>query len=427
MDPPESPTRLFHGIRSLVAGPTATPGEMQVLEDAAMLVVDGRVRWLGERSAWSQRQEAAVERPDETIDLGGRVVVPGLVDPHTHAVWAGDRLADFEARTSGRSYQAILAAGGGIRSSVRHTSAATVDELVQGALPRLRALRDSGATTIEVKSGYGDTPAAELRMLEAVRVLQASQPARLVPTLLFHLPPPVADARADYLETAVRELIPEVAARGLATSVDVFVEEDAFGVAEAGRLLSAAAEQGLGTKLHADQFNSFGAVELAVEHGAWSVDHLEASGPKQVAALAGASTVATVLPGVSLHLGLPAAPGRALLDAGATVAVGTDLNPGSSPLFSSAMAMALAVRLNGLRPAEAMLAATVHAAKALGLQDRGRLTPGALADFLVLDHHAHDWRMLVYAMAAPCVAEVFVGGVRTYDGQDDELPKRERR
>lgn len=426
MDSPPGPTRLFHGIRSLVAGPAA-PGELQVLEDAAMLVVDGRVSWLGERAAWLQQQASAAEGPDETIDLGGRVVVPGLVDPHTHAVWAGDRLLDFEERARGRSYQAILAAGGGIRSSVRHTSAASVEELVFAALPRLRALTDSGATTIEVKSGYGDTPAAELRMLEAVQLLQASQPARLVPTLLFHLPPPAAAARADHLEMAVKELIPEVARRGLATAVDVFVEEDAFEVAEAERLLSAAAEQGLGTKLHADQFRSLGAVELAVAHGAWSVDHLEASGPEQVAALAGTSTVATVLPGVSLHLGLRSAPGRALLDAGATVAVGTDLNPGSSPLFSSAMAMALTVRLNGLRPAEAMLAATTHAAQALGLRDRGRLTPGALADFLVLDRHVHDWRMLVYAMAAPCVAEVFVGGVRTYGGQDDEPPMRERR
>ena len=392
---------LFTNIRQLV-----TPGagvqrgaamrDLTVIPDAAMLVSGGVIRWVGPR--------AQAPGNVQEHDLGGVAVLPGLTDPHTHAVWAGDRLADFEARISGVPYEEILARGGGIRSSMRATGAASVEELVALARPRLRALHASGATTAEVKSGYGLDFDAELRMLRAVRVLQAE--FQLVPTLLIHVPP--TEGRAEYVQAVCHDLIPGVARDGLATAVDVFTEREAFTVEETRAILQAAQAHGLQIKLHADQFRAIGGTELACELGALSVDHLEASGPAQIAALAASNTVATILPGVTLHLGLPAAPGRALIDAGAAVAVGTDLNPGSSPVFSTQLALALAVRLCRLTPAEALTACTVNAAAALGLSDRGTLAPGQRADFLAL--HSHDWRDLPYMLGASPVRSVFVSG-----------------
>ena len=370
---------LYTNIARLV---TARPGpqrgaamrDLLVISDAALLVRDGVIAWVGERTA----APAAAH----THDLGGVAVVPGLTDPHTHAVWAGDRLADFEARISGVPYEEILARGGGIRSTMRATAAASVEDLIALARPRLQALRASGVTTAEVKSGYGLDFGAERRMLAAVHALQPE--FGLVPTLLIHVPPTEAGA------------------------VDVFCEKEAFTVPETRRIFTAARAHGLKLKLHADQFQTLGGTELACELGALSVDHLEASGAAQVAALAASDTVATVLPGVTLHLGLPAAPARALIDAGAILAVGTDLNPGSSPLFSAQLALALAVRLNGLTPAEALTAGTVNAAHALGLTDRGALAPGQRADFLAL--HSADWRDLTYTLGGNPVRDVFTGG-----------------
>ncbi len=397
------PETLFTGISELV---TPAPGpqrgvamrELAVIKDAALLVRDGRIAWVG-----PAREAPAV--PAEH-DLGGVAVVPGLIDPHTHAVWAGERLGDFEARVAGVPYETILAAGGGIRSSIAATAAATVEELVALARPRLMALRQSGATTAEVKSGYGMDFDAELRMLRAIRILQRE--FSLVPTLLIHVPP--TESREAYVRGVCDNLIPQAAAEQLATAVDVFCEAEAFSVEETQRIFVAAQAHGLKVKLHADQFHALGGTELACRMGALSVDHLEASGSPQIAALAASGTVATILPGVTLHLGLPAAPGRALIDAGAAVALGTDLNPGSSPLFSAALAVALAVRLNGLTPAEALTAATVNAAAALGLLDRGSISVGQRADFLAL--RGPDWRELPYTLGTNPVREVFVEGVK---------------
>jgi imidazolonepropionase len=205
-------------------------------------------------------------------------------------------------------------------------------------------------------------------------------------------------------------LIPEVARQKLAGAVDVFVEKEAWSAAEAERILACAQQHGLAVKLHTEQFNRVGGLELGLRMGALSVDHLEACSAEQVAAMAGSPTIATILPGVSLHLGLPRAPGRALIDAGAAVAVGTDLNPGSSPVFSASMALALAVRLNGLTAQEALVAGTVNAACALGLDDAGRIEPGLPADFLVLQ--GSDWRELVYTLGSNPVREVWIRGER---------------
>ena len=399
--------QLLTNVSQLVTAPGrgarrgAAMRDLEITLDAAIAITNGRVVWCGARADWDGT--TAVE-----IDAGGRAVVPGLVDPHTHVVWGGDRLADFEARTSGVTYEQLLAAGGGIRRTVACTNATPADGLLSLSLARVQRMMRAGATTIEIKSGYGFTCDNERRQLDTVRALSAQVPAQLVATMLFHLPPRDPRERIEYVQHAVREFIPALARDGAATAVDVFIEGDAFSLDEADMLLRAARHAGLACKAHVDQFSAIGGVELAVQHGALSVDHLEASGPAQVAALASASTVAVVLPGVTLHLGLPAAPARILVDAGAAVAVGTDCNPGSSPLFSMSLAMALAVRLNGLTPAEALSATTANAAAALGLTHVGRLAPTMCADFLIL--HSADWRDLSYTLGDDAVDRVFIAG-----------------
>jgi imidazolonepropionase len=398
---------LVRGISQLVTaegpGPKRGPEMhgLRVREQAAIAIADGAVTWVGREADWEGGSAG-------TVDVNHRAVVPGLIDPHTHAVWAGNRLADFDARISGVSYEDILASGGGIWSTIRATAAASENELLALAKPRIDSLLRSGATTIEVKSGYGFSPAAEIAMLKVICALAASTPARIIPTLLIHVPPPQAADRAVYVVDVCETLIPRVAGEKLAHAVDVFVEKEAWSVFEAEQILNCARRHGLAMKLHTEQFHRTGGVDLGARKGALSVDHLEACSPEQAAILAASPAIATVLPGVSLHLGLPPAPGRGLIDAGAAVAVGTDLNPGSSPLFSAAAAMALAVRLNGLTAREALVAGTVNAACALGCAEAGRIEPGLQADFVVLQ--GSDWRDLVYTLGANPVREVWIRG-----------------
>ena len=400
---------LLTGISELVtpvgSGPKygAAMSQLRTIRRAAIAIERGRISWVGPESEWSGRS-------NETIGLGGRAVIPGLIDPHTHAVWAGDRLADFEARNAGATYEQILAAGGGIWHTIRETIDKSSEEMAALALPRTQALIRSGATTIEVKSGYGYSPEAELRMLEAVGQLQTQTQARLLPTLLIHLCPEDPVARQTYREAVCCDLIPEVARRGLATAVDIFVEHHAWSTDDAEIILACALSHGLAIKLHTEQFQRVGGLELGIRMGALSIDHLEVCTPQQCELIGSSKTVATILPGVSLHLGLPAAPGRALIDAGAAVAVGTDLNPGSSPLFSTAAAMSLATRLNGLTAPEALTASTSNAAAALGLTDVGRLEVGLPADLLVIE--SADWRELPYTLGHTMVSQVWIAGQR---------------
>jgi imidazolonepropionase len=398
---------LITGITQLAtptgAGPKfgAQMREVSLIENAAIAITGDRFAWIGPVADWTGTAL-------RTIDLGGRAVVPGLVDPHTHAVWAGDRLLDFDARTSGVSYEQILASGGGIWSTIRATTSASDDELVLLAEERIRSLMQSGATVVEVKSGYGFTVASELRMLEVIRTLATRLPIRIVPTLLIHIPPNEARERDAYLHQVRSELIPDAARRDLAHAVDIFIEKEAWKAAEAESVLGCALEHGLSIKVHAEQFHSVGGLELALRLGALSVDHLEACTPLQYGLFCNAPTIATILPGVSLHLGIPKAPGRQLIDAGAAVAVGTDLNPGSSPLFSTSAALGLAVRLNGLTAAEALVAGTVNAVHALGMAGAGCIEADAQADFAVLQ--SSDWRDLLYSMGANPVREVWCRG-----------------
>ena len=400
---------LITGISQLVTGigTRARHGremsELRIVSDAVLACEGGRIAWCGRAAEW-------VGTADVVADAGGRAVVPGLVDPHTHAMWAGDRLADFEARIRGASYESILAAGGGIRSTIRATAAATQERLVASTLQRVSSLVRAGATTIEIKSGYGFTPGAEIAMLEAIQVVAKACPARIVPTLLIHIPPADPAQRGQYVLDVTQQLIPEVARRHLADAVDVFIEKEAWSVEEARLFLECARQHDLQTKLHTDQFHSIGGLELGLEMHSLSVDHLEACTPAQLTRFSQAQTIATILPGVSLHLGIAAAPGRALIDAGAAVAVGTDLNPGSSPLYSMQAAIALSVRLNGLTAAEALIAGTINAAHAIGRPDCGRIAMGAPADFLILA--GRDWRELIYVLGANPIAEVWIDGRR---------------
>lgn len=403
--------RLVTGIAQLVtpAGPGAKRGaqqsELQVLKDAAIAVQNGTVVWLGPAASW--RGVAADE-----VELGGRAVVPGLVDPHTHLLWAGERYDDLDDRLAGVPYERILARGGGIRSTVRATAAAEQGALLRTARARLGDLVASGATTVEVKSGYGGTIEAELATLEAIAALRAEAAVRVVPTLLVHLPDPVD--RAGHLRAVIQRLVPDVAARGLAARLDVFVEREAFSAAEAERILLAGRAHGFDLTVHADQFHAVGGVDLAVRLGARSVDHLEASGVEQIDLLAQGDTIATLLPGVSLELGLPPAPGRALIDAGVPVALASDLNPGTSPLHSTALALALSLRINRLRPAEALVAGTVNAAAALGFDDVGWLGVGSRADFVVCADD--DWRSLLHGLGGPGPIEAWAAGRRVDRG-----------
>ncbi len=403
---------LLHGISELAtpASPGAAHGaaamrSVRVTHDAAILIQDGEVRWAGPARDLPSLPEGTVP-----VDLMHRAVVPGLIDPHTHAVWGGDRLGDFESRTSGVPYEEMLAAGGGIWHTIRESADLSAEELSALALPRVDALLRSGATTIEIKSGYGYSPVAELRALEAIRLLSRRASARIIPTLLIHICPKSRDAVLEYRDAVCRDLIPEASNRGLASALDIFIEHHSWSATDAAVILDAARSHDLRVKLHTEQFRSVGGVELGLAHNALSVDHLEVATAEQCRLIGRSQTIATVLPGVTLHLGIPAAPGRLLIDSGAAVAIGTDLNPGSSPLFSASAALALAVRLNGLTPQEALTAATVNAAAALGLTGPGCLAPGLPADLLVLE--SPHWLDLPYTLGANPVREVWIAGER---------------
>ncbi len=334
-------------------------GRLDVVEDAYVLARDGVIVEVGR-----MRDLGPIDGDVVEVDGRGRAAVPGLVDCHTHPCFAGDRAGEFELRSGGASYEELHAAGGGILSTVRATRAATEDEL-RASVERHRGwMRASGTTTFEGKSGYGLDRDTELAQLRAVR------DAGGVPTWLgaHAVPPEFADADA-YLDFALAEVLPEAA--GIAEAADVFLEQGAFDVAQARRYLKACAEQGLALRLHADQFTEAGGMELAIELGARSVDHLEATGDAGVRALAGSDVTAVLLPIAALTLGRPMPPGRALVDQGAAVALATDFNPGSAFSESLPIACNLACTQIGLAPAEALAACTVNAAHVLGRADRG--------------------------------------------------------
>jgi len=372
-------------------------GEVDVLEDAFVLCAGETIEAVG-------RMRDLPPLEGEIVELDGRglCAVPGLVDCHTHAAFGGDRVDEFSLRAAGASYEELHAAGGGILSTVRATRAAGENGL-RAAVERHRDwMRREGTTTFEGKSGYGLDRETELASLRAVRE------AGGVPTWLgaHAVPPEFADAAA-YLDFALAEVLPEAAK--LAEAADVFLEQGAFGAAQARRYLEACREAGLALRLHGDQFTEAGAIPLAIELGARSVDHLEATGPEGVRALAASGVVGVLLPASALFLGRPMPPARALVDAGAAIALATDFNPGSAFCESLPLVCSLAATQLRLSPAEALAASTVNAAHVLGRGGRiGRLAAGYRADVTLLD--APDWRYLAYHLGGRAVARVLIGG-----------------
>jgi imidazolonepropionase len=374
----------------------------------------GAIAVAGERIAWAGRAAGlpATASADVTWSAGGRLVTPGLVDCHTHLLFGGDRADEWEQRLAGAGYEAIAAAGGGIGATVRATRAASDDELLDGAAARAAALAARGVTTVEVKSGYGLDLDTELRMLRLARRLPERVPVDVLTTFLgaHAVPPEFAGDTDGYIVFVCDEVLPAVAAAGLADAVDAFCERVAFTAAQLDRVLTAASQLGLPVKLHADQLTDGGGAALAARHHALSADHLEHTSHAGVAALAAAGTVAVLLPGAAYVLRDDAVPPVAeLRRAGVPMAVATDCNPGTSPLVSLPLAMHLACTRFGLTVAESLAGATDHAARALGLAGEvGVIAPGAQADLVVWD--AERPAQLVYWVGLDPVAAVLKRG-----------------
>ena len=378
----------------------AALGEVEVLEDAYILFRGESIESVGR-----MRDLPALDGDVVELDGRGLCAIPGLVDCHTHAAFGGDRVEEFSLRAAGATYEDLHARGGGILSTVRATREAG-EEGLRAAVERHRGwMRRHGTTTFEAKSGYGldrDTELASLRAIQA---------AGGIPTWLgAHAVPPEFDGDADaYLDFALADVLPEAAR--IAEAADVFLERGAFDVAQARRYLEACRAAGLALRLHGDQFTESGAIPLAVELGARSVDHLETTGAEGVRALAASDVVGVLLPASALFLGRPMPPGRALVDAGAAVALATDFNPGSAFCESLPICCSLAATQLKLAPAEALAACTVNAAHVLDRSDRlGRLAPGYRADVVLLD--APDWRYLAYHLGGNQVAAVVMDGTR---------------
>ncbi|QRO01541.1 imidazolonepropionase [Archangium violaceum] len=362
--------------------------------NACVGVRRGKVWYVGPEGALPP---GAVGPSTRVIDAHGQFVGPGFVDPHTHAVFAGERAAEFDLRTQGATYLQIAQAGGGIVSTVRATRFANEEDLIRLALPRLQMMLEYGITTAEVKSGYGLNLQDELKILRVVQRLSALQPLELIPTLLcaHAVPEEYREWREAYMDLCIREIIPAVAEQGLARFCDVFAEQSAFTLAEARRILVAAQKLGMKPRLHADQLTSNGGAELAAELGAATADHLENVSDAGIRAMAEAGVTAVLVPTSTLFLRVrPYAPGRKLRDAGVNVALGTNLNPGSAMSENLPLAMGLACLENGLTAAEAYWAATRGAALALGLNTYGRITVGDPANIVVFS--CSNYRHLPY-------------------------------
>lgn len=381
-----------------------------VHERAAVVVRDKRITGIVPALQAMQTYEGAA-----LVDCEGGVLTPGFVDSHTHAVFGGWRAAEYEMRARGLDYMEIARQGGGINASVADVRRRSEEELVELAVPRLYEMARHGTTTVEIKSGYGLTTQDELKMLRVIRALQQRVPLRVVPTFLgaHDVPLDYRDRRADYVELIIKEMLPAVAAEQLAVFCDVFMEPGAFTRDETERILVGARDLGLQLKLHADEFENSGAAELAVQLGAASADHLGAISEAGIAAVAGSDTVATLLPATLFFLGKTRfAPARQLLDAGATVALATDYNPGTAPSSSMPLVLTMACSQMRMTPMEAITAATVGGARALRLHDAGSISEGARADLVLW--RVPDYREIPYRFGNPPVAGVFLGGERVF-------------
>jgi imidazolonepropionase len=371
-------------IGQLATCPANSPQQdAGLIEDAALVFENNRIIWAGQ----------GLHLPEdyldhESVDCEQRLVIPGLIDCHTHLCFGGWRGDEFAMRLQGLSYQEIATAGGGIRSTVKATRSSSTEQLIQKALPLLKGILDLGVTTVECKSGYGLEQDAELKQLQVYRQLDLQQPIDLVPTFLgaHMVPDEYQDNRQDYIRLLCDVLIPKISEQKLARFCDIFVEEGAFTIDEARQILCTAKEAGLGLKVHADQLSNGGGAQLAAELGAVSAEHLEYADEHGINALSSAGTVAVSLPLASMYLREPYLPARQMLEAGVRVAVATDFNPGSAPSFHLPLAMTLACINQQMTPTEVLMGATTIAARAISSEQRiGSLLPGFEADITIID------------------------------------------
>jgi len=391
--------------------------EVGIIEGGAVAVADGEIVAVGPGSNLLADYSAR-----EIIDASGKVVCPGFVDPHTHVVYAGDRVHEFEMRIQGASYMEIMQAGGGIVSTMRAVREAPVAQLVAESRKRLDAMMALGTTTVEIKTGYGLSTEAEIKMLDAIVQLDATHPLDLVPTFLgAHAVPPEYKGRTeDYVNLVVNEMLPAIAewrtqseirkrpmvARNTEMFCDVFCEAGVFGQEQSQRVLQMGKALSMMPKIHADEFENIGGVSMAVGLGATSADHLDVTSPAEIGQLAASDTIGVVLPAVNFHLGSAHyAPAREFIDAGVALALATDINPGSAPCASMPLVMAIATRYQRLLPSEALNASTINAAHAIGLGHRvGSIEVGKQADILIVD--APDYRHLAYELGVNLVERV---------------------
>ena len=386
--------------------------ELAIIPDGGVLVRDGRVGIVGTSDEIEKNAGNA-----EVVDAGGRVVLPGFVDAHTHLVFAGNRLDDFERRARGETYEQIAKAGGGIWSTVEKTRAASDVDLLAQAKKHAHWFLCCGTTTVEAKSGYGLTLEDELKILRVMRRLNETTPLEIVPTFLgAHAVP--REIRADeYLDLVINDMLPRVASQKLAEFCDVFCEAGYFNVEQSKRILDAARKLGLKLRIHADQLSNSGAAKLAAELKAATADHLEKTGEEGIAALRSAGVQPVLLPASVYALGSTCYPrAREMIGAGLAVVIATDFNPGSSPTPSMPMILSLACTQMKMSPAEAITASTINAAYSLGRGERiGSLEPGKLANFSVFD--CKDSRELAYWFGVPQAHSVYVRGERVLDGR----------
>ena len=375
---------VLRNIGQLATCPAgAVQQDAGLINDAALVFEDNRIVWTGCELQLPERFVA-----HDSIDCGQRLVIPGLIDCHTHLCFGGWRGDEFEQRLQGLSYQEIAAAGGGIRSTVAATRSDSAEQLRKKALKSLEGMLDLGITTVECKSGYGLEQSAELKQLQVYRQLDQQQPVELIPTFLgaHMVPDEYQQRRGDYIRLLCDVLIPAVSDQKLAQFCDVFIEEGAFSIAEAREILATARQAGLGLKIHADQLSNGGGAQLAAELGAVSAEHLEYADENGIKALAQSGTVAVSLPLASLYLREAYLPARQMLEAGVRVAVATDFNPGSAPSYHLPLAMTLACVNQQMTPQEVLMGATTVAARAIAAEQRiGSLLPGFDADISIID------------------------------------------
>lgn len=377
--------------------------ESGIIEDAALLIEGGVIRWFG--------PQAEAPASKKKFDCGGGVVTPGLVDCHTHLVHAGSRAEEYAQRAAGKSYLEIAKAGGGILSTVAATRAASFEDLYEESAARLKETISFGATTLEIKTGYGLDVATELKMLEVIQKLQKEFPVNIVPTFMgaHTVPVEYKNRRGEYVRLVADEMLPAAGKMKIAKFCDVFVEEEAFTADEARRIFSAAKKYGMLPKLHVDQLTAGRGAELAAELKAVSADHLEKISEAGIQALAQSRTVAVLLPGASFFLGVLPAPARKILNGGVRVAVATDYNPGTNPNLNLMLAATQAASLLKMTTQEVWEAITLNAAAALNLEDRlGSIQVGKQADLVVWD--APDENYPLYRYSKNCVRQVFVKG-----------------